>query len=78
MRLKKLVAAICFVCITLSACTFKDIKNEQAYLDLQEEKIITVYDNIVYYNNDNNIKVISIPYYEKLTIEYLKKLLYLN
>ena len=28
--------------------------------------------------NDNNIKVISIPYYEKLTIEYLKKLLYLN
>ena len=52
MRLKKLVAAICFVCITLSACTFKDIKNEQAYLDLQEEKIITVYDNIVYYNRE--------------------------
>lgn len=59
MRLKKLVAAICFVCITLSACTFKDIKNEQVYLDFQEEKIITVYDNIVYYNNDNDIKIMK-------------------
>lgn len=28
--------------------------------------------------NDNNIKVITIPYYEKLTIEYLKELLCLN